>query len=328
MTRIAPPAQHIRTAVAILLSALILVIVAGIPATAKGVPSLSVEAFLDHSTVSAKVTVRDLGTPSSLSWSLRGPVPAEGGSCNDLDWSASPEHSEFMQVAGDGVVEIRSMHVAGPGCYSYSARLWATLTTEEVTVAAGSTTVLYAPVGPSVPEETYPIDRGIVTLSSQYDARYPTSTLQETGQTYLYHPDARNVVASPGSWGITQQRWRLIQTGIDTYRFLNLDSGRALQATNDPTNLPLHDTTDPAYAGPRFNVVTTPASWNIDQQQIRVAKVPGGDGTTVTLWGKVGNTEQRIEVTPIGYLNIPGVYLVGTGHGTVPWTVSGYTFPR
>lgn len=318
--------QHIRTGFAVAVAALILATSAAIPASAKSVPSLEVEASLDHAYASASVTIRDLGTQSHLQWKLVGPMPTVNGSCYPVDWSTAPDFDAgFTQVAGNSVVPIPQTHVGAAGCYSYRLVLWETPTTEAVVFAAGSATVLYAPAGPTV---NYPIDRGIVTLASQAAPGSPVATLQETGQTYAYHPEARNVVASPGSWAIPEQRWRLIQTGADTYRFLNVNSGRALQATNDSTDLPLHDTTDPAYAGPRFNVVTTPASWNIGQQQIRVARVPGGDGSTVTLWGKVGSAEQRIEVTPIGYLNIPGVYLVGTGPASVPWTVSGYTFPR
>ena len=309
-------------------SAVILVGAASIPAAAKAIPTVTVEMNLDHSNASATVTIRDLGAQSTLHWTLRGPVEPTAGSCYGVDWSRAPDvHTEFLPVTGDSVVSIRDLHVGGPGCYSYSLRLDETISTEEVIVPAGAATVLYAPSGPSVPEPAYPIDRGIVTLTSHASAGGPVSTLQETGDSYIHHPAARNVVASPGSWGISQQKWRLIQTGQDTYRFLNIESGRALQATNDLTYLPLHETNDPAYASPRFNVVTTPASWNIDQQQIRIERVAGGDGSQVILWGRVGATQQRIEVTPIGYLNIPGVSLVGTGPGVIPWTVSGYTFP-
>lgn len=288
-------------------------------------PRLAASATLNGTSLGAQATVRGLGRASGLEFQVYGPATPVSGACDSANWGSAPVQREYVMVTGDGATALPSKELTAPGCYSYALRLWETPSTVAVATTVGTITgtVQYVPRPVS-----YPIDRGVVTLTSQSAAGSPVSTLQETGNVYIHHPDARNVVASPGSWGITQQRWRLIQTGSDTYRFLNVDSGRALQATNDTAFLPLHDTNDPAYASPRFTVVTTPASWNIDQQQIRVQRVPGGDGTQVILWGKVGSTEQRIEVTPTGYLNIPGVWLVGTGPGTVPWTVSGYTFPR
>ncbi len=319
---------HFLRPTAAALGALIVVFATALPATAKSTPTVEVTASLDLGYASASVVVGDLRTPSTLSWTLSGPVSEMNDSCFGLDWSQAPAmHSEFISIAGDGTYSIRPLHVGNPGCYTYSVRLWETTYTEEVLFAAGLETLRFAPLGPTVPSTSYPIDRGIVQLTSQAAAGGPVSTLQETGDVYVHHPDARNVVASPGWWGISQQKWRLIQTGTDTYRFLTLDGERALQSTYDFADLPLHETSDPAYASPRFNVVTTPASWNIDQQQIRVAPVPGGNGNTVVLWGVVRSGEQRIEVTGFGYLGIPGVSLVGTGPGAIAWTVTGYTFP-
>ncbi len=289
-------------------------------------PAVTLSSSLTQGSLHGEVMVAGLGTTSALEWEVVGPADPVSGSCATVVWSSVPTlYRAFIMVA-DGMSSIPPTQLTSAGCYSHSARVWETPTTSAVGVPAGTANAVVQ-YTPATPVPVYPIDRGVVIATSQSDAASAVSTLQETGNTYLYHPDARNVVASPGWWGISEQKWRLIQTGTDTYRFLTLDGERALQTTNELTDLPLHETNDPAYASPRFNVVTTPASWNIDQQQIRIERVAGGDGSQVILWGRVGATQQRIEVTPIGYLNIPGVSLVGTGPGVIPWTVSGYTFP-
>ncbi|CAN5310209.1 hypothetical protein BH10ACT7_BH10ACT7_27630 [soil metagenome] len=145
----------------------------------------------------------------------------------------------------------------------------------------------------------YPMDHGIYYLETNQNG-FP-QRLQETGQAYFTTSAARIVVASPSSWGTPQQQWRVIEDSKNVYRFLNVDSGRALQKTGDDNGIGA------------VNVATTPAAWRTSEQ-FWYGRDVDAQGTQKRLQNANPPQDRTyLQVNPVSY----------NGYEGVTWTQAG-----
>lgn len=168
-----------------------------------------------------------------------------------------------------------------------------------------------------IEDPIYPIERGIVTLVTQQNG-YPQA-LQETNEEYFTTDAARIVVASPLSSSVPQQKWRLVQHGLKTYRLINVVTGRALQRTDDSNGLGA------------TNLAATPADWNSTAQYWTFVPFNGRPGSDVLIYGRgVRASEGLLRVNSAIY-RYSKVTWTQAGTGTLtsdalPWTIAGMYF--
>ena len=131
------------------------------------------------------VTVRGLGPDDRVTvrWWLHGPIaPRHGVSCDGLRWRGAPvADSGELPVGGNGTYTTRGTVVATSGCYTYSERLPATVTTEPARTEPGvpvETALVTKPALPDIPE----IPSG---WAHSDEPTYPTSRPEPR---YLYRP--------------------------------------------------------------------------------------------------------------------------------------------
>jgi glucosylceramidase len=88
-----------------------------------------------------------------------------------------------------------------------------------------------------------------------------STALHTTGERYQSYADVWNVAATPASLNWDEQLWQLADAGGGWYRLVNKARGTVLQATAD------------RYGGftDVFQVVSSPAAWNIAEQQWRLS---------------------------------------------------------
>ncbi len=78
------------------------------------------------------------GAQPVITWELYGPETPVAGSCDAVDWTASPVlYTGTLTTLGDGTYDTPIVALADAGCYSYSTEIGATPTTEAVTLVAG-----------------------------------------------------------------------------------------------------------------------------------------------------------------------------------------------
>ena len=132
-------------------------------------PKPAFDAGTQKNTVYDKVTIsnEDLdptgqshGAPSSatLTWTLSGPVQAQSGSCNGLDWSGAATVATGTTPVSDGASNTPTQTLTAIGCYTYTESL-----------AATSDTLDIPPTSPGLATETFQIinTEAMTTASGQ-----------------------------------------------------------------------------------------------------------------------------------------------------------------
>ena len=81
----------------------------------------------------------DAAPPTTLTWTLYGPVAPVAGSCGGLDWTnASVVATSSLPVPGDGTFSTPPVELVTSGCYSFGDTLAATADSVAVSVAPGN----------------------------------------------------------------------------------------------------------------------------------------------------------------------------------------------
>lgn len=102
--------------------------------------------------------------------------------------------------------------------------------------------------------------------------------LQETNDPYYvgaYNTGAFNVVATPDGTSTAQQQWSAEQLPDGNYRVWNLASGHVLQSTTDSSTGASGTANNYPLSSTQYHIVAGLASWNIPNQEWRMADVMG-----------------------------------------------------
>ncbi|MGX5680902.1 SdrD B-like domain-containing protein [Schumannella luteola] len=90
---------------------------------------------------------------ATYTWTLLGPVPAVGDSCEGIDWTGALQRDNGSEtITGDGTTVTDPTTVSEVGCYTYTGTLEATPSSEEVVLGAG------------IPDETFLIAANTATV--------------------------------------------------------------------------------------------------------------------------------------------------------------------
>lgn len=217
----------------------------------------------------ATVTISDLAEPTTSEWTVVGPLAPISGTCSQVNWWGAPVFEVGSRVVSNGTHTINTGQLAAAGCYSIAVTLFATASSSSVTTPYGVpfSTVLFDGVqSPTL------IGESRLSLTTG-----PYGLLQQTGEVYFAHSEARNVAVSPNF--IDLSMWRIFEVRPGVYRLINKATGDALQATGEAN----------AFGG--VNVVTTPASWNSPEQEWKIRQSGTGFNRTIGIYNVVSGKQ-------------------------------------
>jgi hypothetical protein len=93
--------------------------------------------------------------PTTLTWSLFGPLSPVAGSCGGLDWTTGPVVTTgSLPVPGDGTVTTPAVALVASGCYSFGDELPATADSVAAALAPGDPSEILYAVPPSLTSQS------------------------------------------------------------------------------------------------------------------------------------------------------------------------------